>query len=233
MNKNTKSDISKKEKVDEIFEIVADKLNEHEIDWWLTAGSMLGCYREGSRIKWDDEYDIAYPVEQAQSVLEALLEIDDVFIDGNLHFKVEEMKGILSKKHYMCVKPHVFSHKGVYKVNTPLRSLASKINKLNIVGTYTFVFGSMLILNKFIRKLPLDIQKVIAKVNMNTWIPLRFRGTKQEYSSWYKTKMDDVTVKLPTGVESILERLYGEDFMTPKKRGEYELGGNMEDFPLD
>lgn len=217
-----------KEEIDEIFEIVADKLNEHGIPWWVTAGSMLGCYREGKRIEWDHDYDLGYPIEYAPSVLEALLEIPDVYISSNLYFRVGKITDILSRDHFVCLKPFIFTDEGVYRVTTPL-SLYS--NKLSSRGFHTIPVGIKRLLNKIIRKFPLCIQKAIVEADMETFIPVRFRGPKEEYSSWYQTKMGDVDVKLPIGVESILERLYGDDYMTPKREGEYELGGDLNDYP--
>jgi len=217
-----------KEEIDEVFEKITHKLNEHDIPWWVTGGSMLGCYRDGKRIEWDHDYDIAYPIEYAPSVLEALLEMPNLFINYNLLFRVDKLTDLKIGKHFICVKPHIFTNNGVFKVTTPLRKLVTKLNKK---GFYTIPEGLILLINKLLRKLPILIQKTIIKLNMNTYILSRYRGPLEEYSSWEQAKMGDVDVKLPVGVESILERLYGEDFMTPKRKGEFEYGGNLDDYP--
>ena len=204
--------------MDKIFKIVTDKLNEHNIPWWPEAGSMLGCYREGKRIEWDDDYDIGYPVEYAKSVLEALLELNEFFINYNLNFKVKRVEGFDLGNHYVCVMPHLIDDTGVFKLSTPLRHI---INKTNRIGFYTIPEGTILLINKLVRKLPLSIQKLIVKINIDTFISVRFRGTKEEYSSWHKAKLGDVEVMIPAGVESILERRYGGDFMTPRKKEDY------------
>jgi len=217
-----------KDEVDEVFEIVVEKLNEHEIPWWLVAGSMLGCYREGKRIEWDPDYDIGYPIEYAPQVLEALLEIPDVYIEHNLYYRVEKVTDILYRDHFVCLKPHVITDKGVFRV---ISAFLWGTRKIYSTGFYTIPKGIVKIINKTVRKLPLCLQKAVVKFNMQTWVPKRYRGPKKEYSSFYQTKMGDVDVKLPVGVESILERLYGEDFMTPKRKGEYELAAELEDYP--
>ena len=47
---------AKKDLLDETFKLVANKLNEHKITWWLFAGSLLGAVREGKRVEWDYDY---------------------------------------------------------------------------------------------------------------------------------------------------------------------------------
>lgn len=202
-----------KAELDQIFKIVTEKLNEHEIPWWPEAGSMLGCYREGKRIEWDDEYDIAYPLKYAPDVLEAVMEIPSIFLNWNFYYSV--VTGMYYRNHNICLQPHEISREGVYRVATPLRHYLKKLK----VGPSANVYGFVLTL--ILRKLPLKVQKSVVRYNMQTYIRVRFRGTREEYSSWYEAQMGDVKVKLPVGVESILKRHYGEDFMTPKRKEEY------------
>jgi len=193
---------------------VVKKLDEHDIPWWPEAGSMLGCYREGKRIEWDDEYDVAYPLKYAPDVLEAMMEVPSIFLNWNFYYSV--ITGMNHRNHMICLQPHEISEKGVYRVATPFRHYLKKLNPLlQNANAYGFVP------TLFLRKLPLKEQKAVVRYNMQTYIRVRFRGTREEYSSWYEAEMGDVKVKLPGGVESILERHFGEDFMTPKRKNEY------------
>ncbi len=204
-----------REEKDEVFEQVVEKLNEHDIPWWVTYGSLLGAFREGKRIDWDYDYDIAYPIQYAPEVLEAILEIPDVFINRNLHFSVVSKE---DREHMVCLMPHVFTEKGVYRVCSPMRYYTKKANKLEleiIPNAYQYITSV------FIRLLPLKIQKVITKFEMLTYVHVELKGKKDDYSFLYESRMGDVKVKVPVGVENILERLYGDDFMTPKRKGEY------------
>lgn len=218
MNNSIKDDNTQNEETDQVFQTVVKKLNEHGIPWWITAGSMLGCYREGKRIEWDYDYDIAYPLEYAPKVLEALLELPNLFIYNNLIFKVDRFTDILNRDHFVCVMPHIITEKGIFKVRAPFRHFTLLLSSK---GFHTIPSGIKMILSKIIRKLPLRIQKAIVKLNMQTFICVRYRGPLEEYSYWEQAKMGDVDVKLPNGVESILERHYGKDFMTPTKKEDY------------
>lgn len=233
-----------KETIDVIFERVADKLNEHGIPWWPEAGSMLGCYREGKRIEWDYDYDIAYPYERAPDVLKALLEIPGVFINWNFYYSLITENN--PRNHKICIQPHAMTTEGIYKLETSFRYFITNViytidnnilknrrisESVGFVSSFIEDLSKLIgyrnrnafgfYINYFIRKLPFLFQKLIVKLSMKTYKRVRFRGTKEEYSSWYKAKLGDVETRLPVGVESILERHYGKDFMTPTRRKDY------------
>lgn len=211
INQNDK----KKLDVDQVFKLVAEKLDEHGIEWWVDYGSLLGCYREGKRIEWDEDYDIGYWVEEAPKVLEALLEIPYVFISWNLYFSVGKVDTD-RRVHMVCVKPHVKTEDGVYEMLQPTRYFLKKLNK--IFGSRILENALGFIITIIVRLFPLDVQKMIVKVNMITCIPVKYKGTKKEFAKTYPNKMNGTNVSIPCGVKKILIRMYGEDFMTPKRK---------------
>ncbi len=42
----------------ETFRTVVDFLNEHNIEYFIDGGTLLGCVRDGGQIPWDDDIDI-------------------------------------------------------------------------------------------------------------------------------------------------------------------------------
>lgn len=60
-NKIKLKDLQKKELF--ILDSVIDILNEHNLSWYASSGTLLGAIRHGGMIPWDDDIDIAMPRE--------------------------------------------------------------------------------------------------------------------------------------------------------------------------
>lgn len=190
--------------LDEGFKQITALLSQNNIPWWLEAGTLLGAIREGKRIEWDDDYDIGYPLEYAPKVLDAIRNLEGWITCSNLYFNIiHKTEGA-----HICLKPHIHQEESVYEVRE--NKIMSSINFKN----YTFF--------PYLRKLPFTLQKLLVKINMKTHTLIRYRGTTQDYSDYLSKDMNGVKAYVPIGYDHTLTIHYGDDYMTPKQKNEYE-----------
>jgi len=225
-----------KNDMDEGFKLMADKLNEHKITWWLDAGSSLGAIREGKRIEWDDDYDIGFWKKDCPRVFMALQDLKKCGLTptGNIHLGVAGKNG----EHYVCISPHKVIRGYVYKITGilgklehglgfPVRPMIGLIN--NILKKLTKVKINQ---NKTIQKnnrLFLQIQLIIQWFQMRINYKIMYRGTLEDYSEFLIKDMGGVPSPVPIGYHNILTYRYG-DYIIPKKKNDYiDLDGKPYD----
>ena len=216
-----------KENIDEAFELMADKLNERKITWWLDAGSLLGAIREGKRIEWDDDYDIGFWKKDCPRVFMALRELEkyDLVCTGNLHLVVENKNG----EHYVCVSPHEVVRGHVYKLTGilgklehglgfPIRTILAAISNILKKHKKESINKNNVISNN--KCLSLKIQLLIQWFQMRINYRIRYRGKLEDYSEFVIKDMDGVPSPVPIGYKNILTYRYG-DYMVPRKKDDY------------
>ncbi len=181
--------------VDSLFKVVANKLNDSEVRWWVDFGTLLGLIREGKRIEYDDDYDMGFFVEDAAKILEILLPLDDVLVCSNLYFKIK------SGKSHVCLHPFISLNGKMWECEE------NWVLKLLNVGEY-YLFP-------FIRSLPFFLQKKLIELNSN-FRKKTYKGPLTDYHSFFTKDMDGVSVYVPSGYDNILKETYG-DYMTPRR----------------
>ncbi len=171
--------------IDFAFRIVCSILKVSGIPFWLEAGSMLGAAREGKRIEWDNDYDIAYPIQYAPDVLEALQVLKTSLIPydthGNLYHSIS-FKG----KHLICIQPH------------------------KVIDNHMWRVRSILSTEYHITKLPFCLQKLILRFQMKVNRKMYNRGHKENYNYMIKVKMGEEMVFIPSAFDYLLTKKYGD-----------------------
>ena len=61
----------------EMLKFVADICQRNNIEWWLSAGTLLGAARHGGFIPWDDDLDISVSKKDYKKLKKILLELDN------------------------------------------------------------------------------------------------------------------------------------------------------------
>jgi len=169
--------------LDKAFYLVCKVLNKYEIPFWLEAGSLLGCMREGKRIEWDTDYDIAFPHYLANKVLNALQEVKEggYEVHGNLYHSIS-----YNGKHLICIQPHRIIRGQVYRITSYLST------------------------EYHLSKLPLLMQHIILAIQIRIHTIKYHRGSINDYNRMIKMPMGGELVYIPIGYDRILRLKYGE-----------------------
>lgn len=169
-------------KIDEAFKIVCNLFRQYEIPFWLEAGSLLGAVREGKRIEWDEDYDIAYYIKYASKILQIIKQVEQYGfkVHGNLYHSIS-YKG----KHLICIQPHRLIRGHMYRVK------------------------SILPTEYHLNKLPMFLQRIILVIQMRLNRKMYYRGSFYDYNILYPIPMGKEYVHIPVGFDKILTRKYG------------------------
>jgi len=76
-------------------------VKQHNIDYWLDCGSLIGAIREGTYIKWDNDMDISIHFKDAKKVRK----LKDEFKKYNISLGGFVSLGITYKNSSMCIFP--------------------------------------------------------------------------------------------------------------------------------
>lgn len=171
-------------KIDEAFTITCRILKNHNIKFWLEAGSLLGAVREGKRISWDNDYDIAYHIKDVKKVIYAMQDIKlyGFQVHGNLYHSIS-----YEGKHLICIQPH------------------------QIIDGHMFRIQSLLPTEYHITKLPLLLQIGFGwfQYKLRLYRKMYYRGEKEDYQIMIPKKMGNEQVYIPIGFNSVLTKKYG------------------------
>lgn len=90
----------------EMLKIIADICDRHGLHYWLDAGSLLGAVRHGGFIPWDDDMDIAMPMDDLKKFAEiAKTELPEhLFVqskDTDPSYRFEHYKVVDKKSFYV------------------------------------------------------------------------------------------------------------------------------------
>ena len=202
-------------RLDLCFNSVAELLDEAGIEWWLEAGSLLGAIRNGGRIDGDPDYDLGFHVRDTVRVFNILQRLPwfGFHLRGNFDFEVCD-----GTSHAICLKPHKIIKGHMCKLTTYIgvHSIAHYIN--NHSASTGADVKTMRIRHPSIKYFSF-ICSCLAMLYPKKVV---IRGTKNDYKEFIWVGFQGRAVRIPIGAERVLIYHYGDDYMTPKKKGEYE-----------
>jgi hypothetical protein len=185
--------------LDATFIYIAGALKDAGIPYWLEAGSLLGAVREGKRIEYDGDYDIAYPAEYVMQVIDVLEALP--YPLGYKQFGHFLIRNTLTDEHYICLVSHAIIRNKMYEVTIPFLFTATRFVHFH--------------------KYPPILVKILGHILKRFYIGTRYRDTIDGYRAFIVTQMGDIEVPIPCGYEQNLINHYGENWMKHKMKGEY------------
>ena len=76
----------------ETLKIVLDFLKEHEIEYFIDGGTMLGCVRDKGQIVWDDDIDLGMTPSNFNKFRKVLQELSNKGLQVQDHYDVDIIK---------------------------------------------------------------------------------------------------------------------------------------------
>ena len=232
----------------ELAKIFAEVCEENNINYTLAYGSILGAVRHNGFIPWDKDMDVFVPINQYNLMREKLLERiknDDKYV---LHIWDSEPKyyEALDRFSFKGV-PHQSLHFDIFPVmgvpsNSFLRCLYVNFSFL----TYKFLRCKNCDTNYSMKKnvAIINFLKIFARIfpdkmiiNWYTYLQNKYKLENSEYcyclaggigskeimkKNWIfdteKVKFEDTELYIPKEYKNYLIKVYGPDYMTPKRR---------------
>lgn len=97
----------------DLLDVFSEICDSNNIRYWLDGGTLLGLYRNGGLIPWDDDMDICVPIEDYDFLLGKISEYCQSKPGYSLYFKDN---GLESWCEYFCTNEYLYESKdGFYK----------------------------------------------------------------------------------------------------------------------
>lgn len=214
---------------------VKEVLGEHNIEFWLDCGTLLGAIREGKFLAWEHDIDLgAWHEKVSDNVKKSISR--ELFNSG---FAVYIAKGYIN---YMSIKKgEVVLDVNFYRLIND-KAIMPRLTPQNLIGRYLLIFLIALsalyyyeinfrkkfsssirsILCMMSRALPFLVRSRIAKI-----ILVMYKKIGSENASWVipsdyfrnlsTIRFYEMEFRVPAKTEEYLTYRYGKDWRIPKK----------------
>jgi phosphorylcholine metabolism protein LicD len=85
------------DKLELMFENVLNFFNDNGISYWCDGGSLLGCVRDGAKIKWDDDEDLACDAKNYFKLLRLIPEFKKLY-DYEVRIQIDNVIKFVDNK---------------------------------------------------------------------------------------------------------------------------------------
>lgn len=224
----------------EILKSVDSICQKHNIQYWLSSGTLLGAVRHGGFIPWDDDLDIEMMKKDYDKLIPILKkELPPQFIlqDTNtedlypyLFVKVRDKNSIIKEDNIWK-----FKNNGVFIDIFPLENSFDILFKLSAyiyAPSFYLKFNNKIyslyrnLLSKFIYPLFRFISKLNRSKTIHHTYGMRFykKRYKNEIFPLKKIKFEDSFFFCPSNTDAYLKHLFGNYMNIPN---EIEIHGNI------
>jgi len=210
---NKKQDICEKDYIN-ILKRICNILEKNKINYWLFAGTLLGCIRDNHFISWDDDIDIA--IDNSSFV--KTLTLINTFKKNNFTFCIQQEKG--NYKKIILTDPSIpHFHIDLYEIKLYNNKYIFKRTLVNNLPTIL----SYKILGIYINLTNKDYSKHVNKSNRIIKYIFRsinhFFGTKQTLIhnnlGTEKIKYYGIATRIPKNYKEYLVLMYGDTWRIP------------------
>ena len=221
--------MKEEEKAVETLRKIKKILDEHEIEYWLDEGTLLGAVREKKLIEWDHDIDLSIWYNNLSKITPLFDEINKTGVEVCFF---EEQKHIDLVGQGFKIDINLYH----LKENEATRMWYEQ-NKLGYLLDY--LIWILHIKNAEVKdsKIPLSITKLLIKLSnvlpssMNNNVskilfkiyekkgskPIRMAVPSEFFTDLKNLKFYGMTFKVPKKTEEYLEYRYGKDWRIPKR----------------
>ncbi len=236
-------------KVLRLAKLFDDVCKENNIDYTLSSGSILGAIRHKGFIPWDYDMDVLVPINQYENMREKLLTKIQEENDLVLHLWDKEKKYsvVADRLGYLDI-PHEEVHLDIfpligapkdekkqkkfanlcyysYKIlrckhcNTKY-SKPSHVKKIKMIKPLLFIVPDKIIIkwyNYLQHKYDFSKSEFVHILASGYGVSETLK--KDIYLNTFYSSFEDIKLRIPVKYKEYLEKVYGKDYMTPKKDG--------------
>lgn len=178
----------------DVFAKFIDVLDKHNIDYWVTCGTLLGAVRHEAIIAYDDDVDVCVHHKDNDRVLALKSEFKKVGLDV-----YQDKTGV---KVFKIDGPHVKPRKHTYKIIDGIWFVRRKIERFPTIDVYPTVEENGQILHANLRARKSFYKEIfksgdIYPLKTYQFGPLRVKGPKNPYNFFvnaYGTSWNDELV---------------------------------------
>lgn len=229
-----------------LFKVFAVFCKEHNLKYYAWGGTLLGAIRHNGFIPWDDDLDVAMPIDDYEKFAKLFAKshqkdigfIEYPWIGG----KIFDKNSTLVEPHYLTnTKKYIGTFIDIF----PLIGIPTTEHDRDIFMDRMRSFNAdSLIFERFRNRSPKNKEDILKEqdylLHKNSLRNSKFLtsfsfGFNSFYEKeWFEESIchifEDTEIIIPKQYDSILRIMYGTDYMTPRKTGSMHSGSVFYDF---